>query len=281
MILLKTEADKNKFPYYLYAHIRLDTNQPFYIGVGGKSRKETFEKYYRASEKGSRRNKIWNDIKNKTSYYIKIILHSDSLKEIYQKEIEFISLYGRIDDKTGILSNMCAGGEGIARKIYKKENYVNQSKLMKINNPNFSGNSFRGNCKPILQYDLEGNFIREWESFEEIRLYFEKNFNYKHSAIRACCNKKAKSSLGFYWTYQLNNNEIKDKIQIPVDNREFITAIDQYDLDGNFIKTFKSCLEASKVLKVNRISISNCCKNKLKSYKGFNWEYNKNNRLLS
>ena len=47
--------------YYLYRHIRLDKNEIFYIGIGGKEAKKGG--YYRAN-RVSNRNKIWNDIYN-------------------------------------------------------------------------------------------------------------------------------------------------------------------------------------------------------------------------
>ena len=89
---------KNTGKYYLYRHIRLDKNEPFYIGVGTKVNKKSFLKvtseYVRAYSK-TRRNKIWIDIVSKTDYEVEILLESDNYEFIKQKEIEFIALYGR------------------------------------------------------------------------------------------------------------------------------------------------------------------------------------------
>lgn len=49
--------------------------------------------------------------------------------------------------------------------------------------------------KPVLQYDLEGNFIKEWESFTKI--FKELGFNV--SNISACCYGKLKSAYGYIW----------------------------------------------------------------------------------
>ena len=71
-----------KAEYYLYRHIRLDTNRVFYIGIG-KSRC-----YSRAKSKLDR-NKHWINITRKTDYAIEIIVDSLSKDEAEQKEKEF------------------------------------------------------------------------------------------------------------------------------------------------------------------------------------------------
>ena len=99
--------------YYLYRHIRLDKNEPFYIGIGTKLTKYKNSKwnYSRAFSKTGR-NIVWKRIVSKTTYEVEILLESDNYKFIKQKEIEFISLYGFLYNKTGILINMTLGGEG-------------------------------------------------------------------------------------------------------------------------------------------------------------------------
>ena len=52
------------------------------------------------------------------------------------------------------------------------------------------------------------------------------------------------------------------------------TKINQYDLDGNFIKTWNSISLAAKDLSITNSSIHSCCNNKIKSYKGYIWRYN-------
>jgi hypothetical protein len=102
---------------YVYRHIRIDKNQPFYIGIGSK------EDFYRAYEK-RKRNKIWNNIVSKTEYTVDILFEDISWDEACKKEIDFIKIYGRINNKTGILSNLTDGGDGIygvVRSLEHKE----------------------------------------------------------------------------------------------------------------------------------------------------------------
>jgi hypothetical protein len=101
---------------YVYRHIRLDKNEPFYIGVGSDI------EYKRANEIGiNRRNPIWHKIADKTDIEIEIVLDNLTFEEAIAKEIEFIGLYGRIDKGTGILSNLTSGGEGTIGAIVSEE----------------------------------------------------------------------------------------------------------------------------------------------------------------
>ncbi len=101
---------------YLYRHIRLDKNQPFYIGIGGLN---SFDNYDRAHFK-YQRGEIWNRIANKADYSIEIMLDNLSKEEAIVKEIEFIKLYGRMNLKTGFLANLTDGGEGSQNIVYDR-----------------------------------------------------------------------------------------------------------------------------------------------------------------
>lgn len=97
--------------HYLYRHIRLDKDEPFYIGIGSRKNRQGAQATYRASSTYTRNN-IWNAITKKTMYDIEIVLESDDYEYIKKKEMEFIALYGRIDKGTGCLANMTDGGDG-------------------------------------------------------------------------------------------------------------------------------------------------------------------------
>jgi len=99
---------------YLYRHLRKDTMQPFYIGIGsGKN-------YSRAKEKRYRNN-LWHKIVNKAGYQVQILLDDLSWEEAIEKEKEFIALYGRINTRDGILCNMTDGGEGMLGNLVSDE----------------------------------------------------------------------------------------------------------------------------------------------------------------
>ncbi len=99
---------------YLYRHIRLDKNVPFYIGIGIDSN------YYRAKSKKSR-NDHWNKIVNKTDYEVEILFEHDDYDFIKEKEIEFIALHGRSDLGLGTLCNLTNGGDGCLGLVHSDE----------------------------------------------------------------------------------------------------------------------------------------------------------------
>jgi hypothetical protein len=100
---------------YVYRHIRLDKNEPFYIGVGNDT------KFKRAKEKCGR-TLMWNRIVSKHGYKIDIIMSDIDRCVALEKEIEFIKLYGRRDLGLGTLINMTDGGEdGNLNHVVSKE----------------------------------------------------------------------------------------------------------------------------------------------------------------
>ena len=112
--------------HYVYRHIRLDTNQPFYIGMGRNT-------YARAYSKKNR-NKYWHNIVNLAGYKVDIILEGLSFEEACNKEKEFIKLYGR--GSNGFLCNITEGGEGLKNPTIETRNKLALSKRG-VKNPQF------------------------------------------------------------------------------------------------------------------------------------------------
>ena len=52
--------------------------------------------------------------------------------------------------------------------------------------------------KPVLQFTLDGEFIREWPSTREI----ERQLGFDNSAVGRCCLGKQKTAYGFRWMYK-------------------------------------------------------------------------------
>jgi hypothetical protein len=92
---------------YIYRHTRKDKDQVFYIGIGTDDK----GKHTRAFSKN--RNRYWKRIVDKTDYEVEIIFDDITKEEAINKEIEFISIYGRHDLGFGSLCNLTDGGEGV------------------------------------------------------------------------------------------------------------------------------------------------------------------------
>ena len=57
----------------------------------------------------------------------------------------------------------------------------------------------RKTMTPIIQYDLEGNFIREWISQAEASRHYKIN----STGIMNCCKGKQNTACGYKWEYKL------------------------------------------------------------------------------
>lgn len=111
--------------HYLYRHIRLDTEEPFYVGIGTKPKRNYCShtaEYSRAYAKtGTERTNFWKGIISKSDYEVEILMESDDYEFIKQKEIEFIALHGRRNLGKGTLCNLTDGGDGVLGSIKTKE----------------------------------------------------------------------------------------------------------------------------------------------------------------
>lgn len=96
---------------YVYRHIRLDKNEPFYIGIGSD------KQFNRAYEK-TRRSDFWKRIYGITEIKVEIMLYDISNEEAKLKEKEFISIYGRKNKGHGTLCNLTDGGDGLNGYVF-------------------------------------------------------------------------------------------------------------------------------------------------------------------
>lgn len=226
---------------YLYRHIRLDKNEPFYIGIGSDSSKN--EGKYTRSKTKSERNKIWYNIVSKTKYKIEIMLDDLSWEDACEKEKFFISFYGRKDLGKGPLCNLTDGGEGCYGYVRSKE--MNEAAL-----------SYK--IIPVHQYDLEGNYIRSWNSLTEVH----KNLGIDIGHLSSILKGKNHIAKNYMFRY-----EKFDKID-PCKSYRY-KNIYQYDLQDNFIKKWNSTKEAEEYF--GKVGIYRVLEGKTKTSSGFKW----------
>lgn len=270
-----------RYKHYVYRHIRLDKHEPFYIGVGSIYDGST-NRYQRARDKKGRSG-LWNNIVNKHSYKIEIIFESDDYEEILKKEIEFINLYGRINNKTGILANLTDGGEGVLGVIYSEEHKnqarikstgkkVSKETVLKMSEAQKArGHKSSLNCrsKPVFQYSIEGVYLKKWYCSMDI----ERDLNIGNSRIGKALKKENHYAAGFYWYSQHQGDTC------PIYKVIGRPKIAQIDIEGNVITVFKGVAEVARTLfeSVNRRSainsISDVCKGKKSVYKNLIFRY--------
>ena len=180
---------------YVYRHIRLDKNVPFYIGICRNKKDKNFARAY--SSNSYHRNKIWCNIYNKTEIEVEILFDNVTDDFAKMKEMEFISLYKRIMDG-GTLANLTLGGDGVkgfknpklAERnkigIWKGKKHTEETKMKmslvgkgvckseesKAKMSKAKKGMYDGTKNPkyrgeIYAYDLDGNFIKSFELIKD------------------------------------------------------------------------------------------------------------------
>lgn len=71
-----------------------------------------------------------------------------------------------------------------------------------------------------------------------------------------------------------HSENIKKRYEIGIDGNNY-KAVEQYDLDGNYIATYKSSYEAEKITNICRTSIGSCCRKEEGHYTagGYIWKF--------
>ena len=190
--------------FIVYIHIRPDINEPFYVGKGIPKRDKS--KYGR--------NQYWHNIVNKNNGIFKSKILFEGLSEedalLKEREIEL-----NLRNKGYILTNIAecgvkAGTTGMKhseeskRKIsegLKGQVSPNKGKKMSKESCEKKSKSMMGIMnKPILQYDLQDNFIKEWSSISEAYLSLNKKIT--NGCINLACKGKIKTAFGYKWEYK-------------------------------------------------------------------------------
>lgn len=134
------------------------------------------------------------------------------------------------------------------------------------------GESVRRRCsRPVLQYDLDGNFIKRWPSATSC-----KEKGYEQGEISACCHQKIKIAYGYLWKYEDDERPIQEWINNANNYRPAgkpKKPIQQFDLNMNLISEYDSAADAARAL--NKKDKSNICAAARKSGKayGYYWKY--------
>lgn len=112
------------------------------------------------------------------------------------------------------------------------------------------------NWRPVLQYDLEGNFIKEWDCIADAEKFYKTDV----SAIGRACRDLFRISLGYYWRYKIDNNY---SLKINIENYKKLIL---EDIRSNKIKRFYNTIDLIKDTGFSKTSVFRCLKSK-KLYK--------------
>lgn len=228
--------------YYVYMHIRLDTNSIFYIGKGKKKENLVYERAY--SRKN--RNKHWKNIVNKTEWKYELIREFFTEQEALDYETKIINMFG-IHSEGGQLCNLVKDSR-------------NSNEITKI--------ALEANKKPIHKYSLEGLYIESYDSIIEAAIIN----NCDDSALVKCCKGKSQSHRKFQWRYYKTEMGIGEPTTKKI-------KVYQYDLQGNFIAEYASYTKAAKAMNTKMSCIHQVVNDDKRTSHGYQWRTDKSDKI--
>ena len=173
---------------------------------------------------------IWQDIKGYEGFYK-------------------ISNYGRIKSLSTEYK-MPNGG------IAKREGRILKQSKNKINNYRVVTLSYQGRKRFYVHRLVAYTFIPNLKNFPQVN-HIDGNKDNNNIWNLEWCSAKQNVQ------HAIKNNLRKNQCR----------SVKQYDINGNFIKEWKSIAEASMTLHIPSPNIINCCKGKCKIIGGYIWRY--------
>ena len=122
-------------------------------------------------------------------------------------------------------------------------------------------------AKPVLQYSLNGIFIKEFVSANNA----DDELKLSHGNVYSACIGKKKSVGGYMWRFKSENYPLTIE---PYKTNQSKPVI-QLSKDGIYIKTWNSAKAAGDTLGIAASGITACCKgyDKYATAGGYKWKY--------
>jgi hypothetical protein len=250
------KINENKF--YVYIHKRLDDGIVFYVGKGYGRRAYLKSK--------SKRSSYWLNIVNCYGYSIEIIENNLTEDEAYEKEMFYINYYNTYNKHNENGANFTIGGRTCTGYQW--------SGNQRANHP-FNGNT--NNRVPIIQFNPNGEFIKEWDFIQQAA----KELGLTRTTIGSCCRGKVKiiakqyvfrfkgdAFNKFSIEYKDNPTEFK-KGCVSTKKKPLIC----YTVAGEFVKRYDSVAEACLDIKAHGSNIRKVIDGTRTHTKGYIFKY--------
>jgi len=138
------------------------------------------------------------------NFNFEIIEICELFKDILiEREQHYIDLYDSFNNGYNCLPKAGSKiGFKITSETKEKLRQINLGKKYSDETNKKKGFVGRKNCKhnptPIIQYDLQGNFIKEWQDLFSLR-----ELGYRASDITAVCRGNRKTCVGYKWKFKI------------------------------------------------------------------------------
>jgi hypothetical protein len=189
---------KNQNKYIVYCttnlvnnkkYIGSTTHNPNYYLGSGVLLKKAIEKY------------------GKENFIKTILFKADSYELMREMEEYYINHFNAY--KSPLFYNMSSKGSGLPEGTKLGSNSIKNSKIglkklgkkLSQEHCNTITKGKLGKGKTVLQFDLNDNFIKEWDTARQACIFYNpKDLN----GVSACCLKKQKTAFGYKWKYKNN-----------------------------------------------------------------------------
>lgn len=197
-----------------------------------------------------------------------VVLHDKLTKEEALDEEKMWIAFFRLCNKRDVY-NVTDGGEGGTGIKYSEERkqrireWLTGRPCSPETRKKISESNKGKKGKPIYAFNAQTMaFVKKYPSIRGAA----KELCLRHTNISRAALGKTPSAGGYIWSfypYITLSDNILSKIR---DTRVFC-----YDLDGNYVKTYKSAVEAAKAVGGHSCPIGECCSKNRLSYKGYIW----------
>lgn len=166
-----------------------------------------FESFYKISNYGRVKSFYKNIIlkagKNTDHRYIVILCKNSKkfTKKVHRLVAE--AFIPNIENKlevnhiNPITKNLCDNRVCNLEWVTRKENCQWAVKLGNNKKPPVHFGHENNNAHSVIQYDMNGNYIKKWECIADICRFYDIDRHY----ITNCCQNKSKSYIGYIWKY--------------------------------------------------------------------------------
>lgn len=225
------------------------------------------------------------------------VLEECSIENLNEREIYWIAYYDTYNKNKGY--NMTKGGEcGVSKKYdekqmikkwkqgasfstLKKEFHCSKQTItnyLQNNNISVKERRTRANLYKaiaVIQYSLDGKYIKTYPSLSAASEAVGIVPKIGSGNISYACKGRISSAYNYLWKYANDLTPVEElvcKAKMKLHHRN--QKVNQYNLNGDFIKTFNTISEAAKSVGLKSISgITNACVGLSKTSKGYIWKY--------
>lgn len=213
-----------------------------YIGLTKTDIRTRLQRHYQEAMYGLSRSPFKMELRKGTKFIVEILEDNiETSEEAARLEKEYIKKYNTFVGSPNCKGyNGTRGGEVVPDELNKED------------------------C--IFKYDLDGRFIESYNSLSEAA----RDTGVSRQSLANHLKGDGVTCGGFQWRKIGDDTPLKE-VKSGRDN--IIRGIDQYTLDGEYIKSYETAQDAADSIGTYSSSIIKVCRGVHKSHKGFIWKY--------